>query len=396
MSGPRISLALAAILLTVASPASADHAPTWVVPDDFRVASHGSPASGQPRAGVDRWVGVTLDLVRSHSTNPPRAARVLALVSVAMNDAVVTLEHSLRSAGRRDREAAAGAAAWRVLAGLYPDRAAVLAGLGHGATAGADAARAVGRRVARQVIARARTDGSDAVSSGTRPKGPGKWEPTPPALVESPLEPAAGAWRPWNLTHGAQLRPPPPPAFYSLRFEREMREVYDTAWVLTEDEKRIALFWADGPGTFTPAGHWTQIARRLVRRARLPAGRAAFVFATLATAQADAFIACWDAKYAYWSIRPVTAIRQRLDPSFLPFIATPPFPSYVSGHSTTSGAASTVLARFFPRSAGRLRAMADEAAVSRLYGGIHFVSDNEAGLALGRDVGREALRGPRR
>lgn len=389
MSGLRISLALAAILLTVASPASAEHAPTWVVPDDFRVASHAAPASGQTRAGVDRWVGVTLELVRSHSTNPPRAARVLALVNVAMNDAVVTLEHSLRSAGRADREAAAGAAAWRVLAGLYPDRAAVLAGLGREA----GAARAVGRRVARHVLARARTDGSDAVSSGTRPMGPGRWEPTPPAFVESPLEPEAGTWRPWNLAHGAQLRPAPPPAFYSWQFEREMREVYETSWVLTEDEKRIALFWADGPGTFTPAGHWTQIARGLVRRARLPAWRAVFVFATLATAQADAFIACWDAKYAYWSIRPVTAIRERLDPSFLPFIATPPFPSYVSGHSTASGAASTVLARFFPRSANRLRAMAEEAAVSRLYGGIHFASDNEAGLALGRDVGRAALRG---
>ena len=393
MSGLRISLALAAILLTIASPASAEHAPTWVVPDDFRVASRGAPAAGPPRAGVDRWVGVTLDLVRSHSTSPPRAARVLALVSVAMNDAVVTLEHSLRSAARRDREAAAGAAAWRVLAGLYPDQAALLAGVGREASAGADAARAVGRRVARRVIARARTDGSDAVSSSTRPIGPGRWEPTPPAFVEDPLEPAAGTWRPWNLAHGAQLRPPPPPAFYSWQFEREMREVYDTAWTLTEEEKRIALLWADGPGTFTPAGHWTQIARVLVRRARLPARRSAFVFATLATAQADAFIACWDAKYAYWSIRPVTAIRERLDPAFLPFIATPPFPSYVSGHSTTSAAASTVLARFFPRSATRLRAMAEEAAVSRLYGGIHFASDNQAGLLLGREVGRAALRG---
>jgi len=86
----------------------------------------------------------------------------------------------------------------------------------------------------------------------------------------------------------------------------------------------------------------------------------------------------------------VTAIRRELDPSFLPYIVTPPFPSYVSGHSTTSGAASTVLAVRFPGDARRLRAWAEEAAVSRLYGGIHFRSANETGLALGRRVGRAA------
>jgi membrane-associated phospholipid phosphatase len=88
----------------------------------------------------------------------------------------------------------------------------------------------------------------------------------------------------------------------------------------------------------------------------------------------------------------VTAIRRQLDSAFLSYIATPPFPSYVSGHSTTSGAASTVLAARFPDAARRLRAWADEAAVSRLYGGIHFRSDNEAGLVLGRKVGRVAAK----
>ena len=107
--------------------------------------------------------------------------------------------------------------------------------------------------------------------------------------------------------------------------------------------------------------------------------------------QADAFIACWDAKYAYWSLRPVTAIRRLVDPSWLSYIVTPPFPSYVSGHSSTSAAASTVLAAFFPANAAQLRAMAEEAAVSRLYGGIHYRSDNEAGLTLGRRVGGVAL-----
>jgi membrane-associated phospholipid phosphatase len=116
------------------------------------------------------------------------------------------------------------------------------------------------------------------------------------------------------------------------------------------------------------------------------------VLAALNTGQADAFIACWDAKFTYWSERPVTAIRRELNPAFLPYIATPPFPSYVSGHSTTSGAASELLSTFFPRDARRLRTMSEEAAVSRLYGGIHFRSDNEAGLALGKKIGRVAVK----
>ena len=115
------------------------------------------------------------------------------------------------------------------------------------------------------------------------------------------------------------------------------------------------------------------------------------VFAALNTAQADAFIACWDAKFTYWSERPVTAIRRELDAKWLSYITTPPFPSYVSGHSTTSSAASEVLSAYFPGSAQDLRAWAQEAAVSRLYGGIHFRSDNEAGLALGTKVAGIAL-----
>ena len=140
----------------------------------------------------------------------------------------------------------------------------------------------------------------------------------------------------------------------------------------------------------TPPGHWNRIALERVRAEGLSTRRAARVFAALNTAQADAFIACWDAKYAYWSERPVTAIRRERDPSWLSYIATPPFPGYVSGHSTTSGAAAEVLAHFFPGDRRRLRRQAEEAAVSRLYGGIHFRSDNEAGLRLGRAIGRRS------
>jgi membrane-associated phospholipid phosphatase len=116
------------------------------------------------------------------------------------------------------------------------------------------------------------------------------------------------------------------------------------------------------------------------------------VLAVLNTTQADAFIACWSAKYTHWTKRPVTLIRSLLDPEYLSLIPSPPFPAYPSGHSTTSGAASTVLAALFPARSRELAAMADEAAISRLYGGIHYRFDNDAGLALGRRIGTVTLR----
>jgi hypothetical protein len=329
---------------------------------------------------VTGWISVELAEIAAHRTNPPRAARGLALTSVAM------LEATKLPRGRR-RAAVAGAAA-TVLTYLYPDRAAVFAELVEGERP--QRALDAGRRIGERAVAKTRTDGSDVVWQGTVPVGPGLWVATPPSSLP-PLEPLAGTWRPWNISSGSRSRPGPPPAVGSRRYARELREVYDVSQALTAEQKRIADFWADGPGTVTPPGHWNQIAFELIGSRRLSDGAAARVLAALNTAQADAFIACWDAKFAYWSERPVTAIRRELDPGWLSYITPPPFPSYVSGHSTTSGAASSVLGAFFPGRARQLRAMAEEAAVSRLYGGIHFRSDNEVGLRLGRKVAKAAI-----
>jgi membrane-associated phospholipid phosphatase len=130
----------------------------------------------------------------------------------------------------------------------------------------------------------------------------------------------------------------------------------------------------------------------LIDDARLGARHAALALAALNTAQADAFIACWSAKFTFWTKRPVTLIRELLDPGYLSLIPTPPFPSYPSGHSTTSGAAATVLGALFPDRASEVAAMADEAAISRLYGGIHYRFDNDAGLSLGQRIGSVTLR----
>jgi membrane-associated phospholipid phosphatase len=105
----------------------------------------------------------------------------------------------------------------------------------------------------------------------------------------------------------------------------------------------------------------------------------------------DALVAAWQVKYTYWSLRPVNAIRDRYDADFLPYLITPAFPAYVSGHAAVSAAAAEVLAHFFPEQARALHAMAQDAADSRLYGGIHFRSDNEQGLKLGLQVGRLAV-----
>lgn len=328
---------------------------------------------------VTPWVEVELVEIAAHRTNPPRASRGLALLSAAMFDAVRLPE------GYR-RAAVAGAAA-TVLAYLYPDRAAAFDELAE--REGPQGALQLGRLIGAGVVARGRRDGSDAIFEGPIPVGPGLWVPTPPAFAP-PLEPLAGTWRPWNMSSGSQFRPGPPPAFGSPRYAHEVGEVFEVSRTLTDEQRRIADFWADGAGTVTPPGHWNQIALELIRSYQLSDLAAARVLAALNTAQADAFIACWDAKFTYWSEWPVTAIRRELDPNWLSYIVTPPFPSYVSGHSTTSGAASELLSAFFPGEEQQLRGWAEEAAVSRLYGGIHFRTDNEVGLTLGNKIGRVA------
>lgn len=340
-------------------------------------------------AAVTQWIELELDAIAAHHSNPARASRALALVSRAMYEAAV--------AGEASRDAAVAGAASTVLAFLFPDEGGRIHGLAQRAAKASGKAPSVakgfalGRRIGEALIARAESDGSSAAWNGTPPVGPGFWIAAPPGFVYPPLEPLAGTWRTWNLASGTQFRPGPPPAFGSPQFLAETDDVYAISRSLSEEQKRIADYWADGPGTATPPGHWNVIALDLVREADWGTVPTARLFAALNTAQADAFIACWDAKYAYWSLRPVTAIRALIDPSWLSYITTPPFPSYVSGHSTTSGAASSVLAAVFPSRAAELAAMAEEAAVSRLYGGIHFRSDNDVGLELGRRVGTASV-----
>jgi PAP2 superfamily len=375
------------------------------------------------RRGVTSWIDVLLGAIRADRLNPPRASRALALTSVAMNDALALADRGRhwrdgRPAPCRRRPrlslgrcvadgplpttaVAAGAAA-RVLRELLPARTNELALLeqeavrsrlfaGAAHPSDARAGLALGRAIGERAAIRARNDRSDTQGPVVPPPGDATWIPTPPAFAPA-LEPFAGSWRTWNLRSGDQLQPPPPPAYLGKVHRAAIQDVYDVAGALTDRQREIALFWNDGSGSETPPGHWNRIALDLIERGRLSARRAALVLAALNTSQADAFIACWSAKYTYWTKRPVTLIRALLDPEYLSLIPTPPFPSYPSGHSTTSGAASRILGAFFPARARELAAMAEEAAVSRLYGGIHYRFDNDAGLALGRRIGTVTLR----
>ena len=343
----------------------------------------------RPDRVVGPWIGVALNEIAAHRLDPPHASRALATLSVAMERSVE------RSTPAASADAAVDGAASTVLAYFFPDdggRLRSLAERARHATPASSTGRGftLGRRTGEELVARAETDGADTPFLGPVPVGPEFWVPTPPSFLP-PLLPAWGKVRPWNLTDPVALRPPPPPRPGQPAFEVELQEVYHVSQTLTPEQRAMALFWADGSGTLTPPGHWNAIALELVLSHGLGTAAASRLFAVLNTAQADAFICAWDAKYAYWSLRPVTAIRREIDPGWSPLITTPPFPSYVSGHAGTSGAASTVLSAFFPAEAAQLHAWAAEAALSRLYGGIHFRTDNEVGLALGTAVGEAAL-----
>lgn len=227
-----------------------------------------------------------------------------------------------------------------------------------------------------------------------------------------------GATEPWWGTlrtfalRSADECPTPPPVAWSTSpgsaFYAEARRVYDAGRALTEEQRQTVLYWADNPGqTGTPVGHWLAIGSQLVTQRRLSANQAAELFVLVTLAQADAFTATWREKYRLNLIRPVTYIRRYIDRSWTPAIVTPPFPEYPSAHSAQSAAAATVLTELLGpvafedstnlalghavRRFASFQQAADEAAESRLYGGIHYPMGRDNGKVLGRCIGRFVL-----
>lgn len=280
-----------------------------------------------------------------------------------------------------------------------------------------------GREVAVAVDAWARADGGhegwlrNFPADYVPPQGPGLWVPTAPGFQPA-LQPYWGRNRCMAIDSASICDPVPPPAFSTDQgsaFFAEAQEVYEVVNGLTAEQRAIALFWSDDPGqTATPPGHSTSILTQVLRSQDRSLADAAEAYARLGIAVCDAFIACWHVKYEHNLVRPITYIREQIDPGWgdpLP-VNTPPFPEYTSGHSVQSGAAAEVLTATFgavaftdhahdarglaPRSFGSFAAFAEEAAISRLYGGIHYRAAIDRGLEQGRCVGAAAAALPLR
>lgn len=235
----------------------------------------------------------------------------------------------------------------------------------------------LGKRVAAQVIAKARADGSDAVFTGTIPTGPCNWVGVNPGNV------TAVNWKPLLLSSPSEFRPPPPPACTSAQVQSEVAAVLNYPRTFITNYK--AFYWQSPEGlNFWPlvwANKWMS-----EDKTDLNPPRAARVYALIATAFSDAFIASQDGKFAYWYIRP-----HQLDTRITPLFPVPNFPSYPSNHSTFSATRSEILAYLFPGRADFARQLGKEAGDSRIWAGIHYEMDNQAGVALGRAVANKFI-----
>ena len=245
----------------------------------------------------------------------------------------------------------------------------------------------------------------------TPPTGDGKWIPTPP-LFAAPLQPCWGEIRPFVLSSGYDCLPGPPPTYSETPdtpFYNEMMEVYNTCESLTTEEHAIADFWSDNPGeTSTPPGPSISITGQVLSLENKKLGFAAETYAKVGMTVADAFISCWKTKFEYNLLRPGSCIRALVQADWASPIPTPAFPEYTSGHSVQSGATAAVLTSLFganysftdhthdirgltPRTFASFSAYADEAAISRLYGGIHFRSAIEVGIDQGDCIAGKVL-----
>ena len=432
MTGRASVLGVGLLLIASAAPAQTRRPPGPKHSDDFEAQA------------AFRWFESMYDIVKTEGTTPPVAARHYGIAAVALYEAVApgARDHrslagqlnGLKAIPRPSRAAhhwptVANVAMADVLRGLYPEISdgsldlinnleAALAGQYRRQVPAAEYERsaAYGQQVANAILEWASGDGYALFDDCeyTVPVGPGRWVATPP-LFARPLQPCWGQVRPMVLTSGAECAPASPPRYSSEATSELYAQafvVHQTGVMLTPAQKEIAHYWADGPGTTgTPPGHSIAIMSGFVQDDGMSLMEAAEGYARVGIAVHDAFIACWNTKYAHSLIRPVTYIQQLIDRNWKPLLPTPNFPEYASGHSTQSGASATVMAdmlgeRTFtdttrrrhglePEMADRsfqsLEDAAEEAAISRLYGGIHYPAGNRDGLQQGRCIGRAVI-----
>ena len=378
---------------------------------------------------VITWNDVMLDAIREDRTAPPIAARTMAIVQTAIYDSVNAIDrtHSvyavdLLASPTTSREAAVSAAAYATLVSLFPiqkakfdtqyqaDQVAIPNGQPE------DLGKALGNNVAEKMLALRANDGANAVVSYIPGTKPGDWIPTPPGNAPA-LLPQWPDVTPFAMKSGSQFSPHGIPPLNSKEYADALNEVKAigsaTSSMRTADQTNIALFWGNGGGTATPPGHLNIMAQKAAIAEGNTLSENARLFAEFNVALADAAIMAWDAKYDTNFWRPITAIRAAdtdgnantvKDGNWNSLIATPPFSTYVSGHSSFSGAAAAVLKSFFgfdqfkftlpcetsgvpDRTFKSFSQAAQESTDSRLFGGIHFRFDNEDGLRAGGKVG---------
>jgi membrane-associated phospholipid phosphatase len=355
-----------------------------------------------------RWNKIAIDSMIELGTPGNPALRDLALLQVAVYDATVAAWDSKYAYNRpRPSEVSAdletvipnppspsypseyavtAGAASAVLSWLFPDKAQVfedkaqeavnsrlLAGVEY--PSDVEAGLELGRQVAQLIIERGQADGSDAAWTGSIPTEPGHW------TGENPAFPMASTWKPWVLTSADQFRPAPPPAYDSEQMATEMAELKN--FERTPVTNAIAMFWEYGGGGRRLYPFWNDVATRLILSSRWDdnAPMAARAYALMNIAGYDSMVACWDGKYTYWAIRPF-----QLDPEFKPLFTTPNHPSYPAAHGCISTAYATTLAYLFPGDSEELIGLGQQAAESRVWGGIHFRSDIMTGMAIGESV----------
>lgn len=307
----------------------------------------------------------------------PSDGAVVAAVSQAILTAMFPLEKDFIAGKAAEQKNALHWAGWNVQSDI-------------------SAGDSLGRAVASVFLDRAKTDNmknaqtprsvSDSLRDAAQARWGWHWENLEQPQRPIGITPLFGKVKPWCIPNVETVRPASPPAPGSAEFEQAAKELQDIAGKLTTDQRKIANFWSDGLGTYTPPGHWNRFAGDLMIKYRENPLRSARTFAYLNMAVMDAGISCWDAKYYYHYPRP-----SQLIPGFKTILGIPNFPSYTSGHSTFSAAAATVLSHIYPAETARAEAWAQEAAMSRVYAGIHYRFDAEVGIAQGKAVGAYAV-----
>ena len=398
-----------------------------------------------PEAVLQNWYKLVLQLVRHTPTySPPVASRSFAYLGVTAFEAVAAGSGEMRSlAGQLNGlqpvpqreagqtydnavvvQAAMASAVQKFFNNTGPTGQRAIASLEAklraevSATLPADVvarSEAYGRAVAAHVAAWSQGDGGAVIENMGFPldykltAGAAHWVPTNLiAQQQAPLLPDWGKNRTFAMPTGESCPLPAPPDYSedkTSEFYKQALEVYETKQNLTAEQRAIARFWSDDPMlSLTPPGHWVSIVLQILKSENAGLDRSVEVLARLGVAEADAFIGCWNTKFQYDLLRPVTYIRRVMDPKWESTMTTPPFPEYPSGHSVQSGAAATVLTDLFgenfafedttlqsdglaPRAFASFWAAANEAGISRLYGGIHFRAAIERGLEQGRCIG---------